>query len=268
MTKSQKLLNSELISTIKQDSIWAPLAKHFDTISMLIKSGADVNAQDTDGNSPLLLACQNQNNNNLKLVKLLIASGADVNKQNKQGKTALLVADQLNIIKLLLENGANIHHEDSIKDKTGQCPPLIDAVLATEYYPSSQNIKLIKLLLDYGANPNLQWKNSGETALHIAAFYGLTNVAKLLIKQGADLDIQQYNGDTPLMVAIQAKQADIVKLLLNNYAQVVIKNNDGFTALDLAQSGELDEQMAKIIKLLESYSMKLKKRTLAQVVTN
>lgn len=71
--------------------------------------GADVNLVDNYGNTPLIQACIY---NNPEIVDLLIKSGADVNKENSKGVTALLLALEnryIDIIKLLLNAHAFIH---------------------------------------------------------------------------------------------------------------------------------------------------------------
>ncbi|MDB5013345.1 MAG: ankyrin repeat protein [Daejeonella sp.] len=60
-----------------------------DMVELLIKNGADVNAQSQDGSTPLQLAAANEK---LDVVLLLLKHGADANKKNMAGKTALDLA--------------------------------------------------------------------------------------------------------------------------------------------------------------------------------
>jgi hypothetical protein len=80
-----------------------------------LKYGADVNASDENGNTPLFLASKYEH---LEIVKELIKNSADVNIQNKDGHTPLLFASlkgNLEIVKELLNNDADI----TIKDNDG-----------------------------------------------------------------------------------------------------------------------------------------------------
>jgi len=76
-------------------------------VRLLIKAGADVNAKNFYGSTPLIYASMN---GNIDIVKMLIEVGADVNAKNKFGNTALMCAIRRNknkeIINLLKRNGA------------------------------------------------------------------------------------------------------------------------------------------------------------------
>ncbi len=74
---------------------------------------------------------------------------------------------------------------------------------------SSNCLKIIKLLLSYGANPNAKawW---GETALHTAAWLGNLDAIKLLIEYGADLSIVNKEGKTPAEIAQDKTVANLL----------------------------------------------------------
>ena len=57
---------------------------------------------------------------------------------------------------------------------------------------------------------NFKW-----TALHFACHIGQSEIAELLLKNGALLDAQSFNGGTPLMRAIESSREHIVKFLLS-----------------------------------------------------
>ena len=87
----------------------------------LIESGADVNAQDSDGNTPLIEAAVDSSN---ELFQYLVQSGADLDKQNIYGQTALMVAalsKNLEKVKMLVEAGAHLELEDEDKRTALNC---------------------------------------------------------------------------------------------------------------------------------------------------
>lgn len=111
-----------------------------------IKNGADVNAKDEVGNTPLMFAASFCS---LEAAKLLIDKDADINATNSGGVTALLMAtalpvhkDSVEIVKLLLEKGADVN----VKSKYG------DTAIKNVTYCSHANcLQIASLLKQYGA---------------------------------------------------------------------------------------------------------------------
>ncbi len=84
------------------------------------------------------------------------------------------------------------------------------------------------LLLQHGADPNIP-NIQGKTPLHLAHLFEI----KLLLQYGAKPNIQDYKGNTPLMRATMNLSARSVEALLRGGADISIKNNDGKTVLDV-----------------------------------
>ena len=85
---------------------------HPETVGALLAKGANVNEQDQEGRTALMLAAFNDradDNNRVAVVELLLGRQADVNLQDNKGKTALMVAqekDRPEIVQLLRKAGA------------------------------------------------------------------------------------------------------------------------------------------------------------------
>lgn len=92
---------------------------------------------------------------------------------------------------------------------------------------------IAEFLIEHGADVN-QF-NGSCAALHYAAMYS-TNLTRLLLENGADVNVQTQYGDTPLMYAIKYGKASTVSLLLQAGADTSIQNEDGETAQDLAEA--------------------------------
>ncbi|MDR3096554.1 MAG: ankyrin repeat domain-containing protein [Paraburkholderia sp.] len=90
---------------------------------------------------------------------------------------------------------------------------------------------LVKLLITKGAEVNKQ----GWTPLHYAAANGHDDVAKLLIGYSADVNAQSPNGTTPLRMAARGDHMSTAKLLLEHGANLNAKNQIGMNALDFAK---------------------------------
>ncbi|MFP6559001.1 ankyrin repeat domain-containing protein [Paraburkholderia sp. B3] len=90
---------------------------------------------------------------------------------------------------------------------------------------------LVKLLITKGAEVN----KKGWTALHYAAANGHDDIAKLLLGYSAYVDAPSPNGTTPLMMAARGDHISTLKLLLDNGADLNAKNQIGMNALDFAK---------------------------------
>ena len=91
-----------------------------------------------------------------------------------------------------------------------------------------ENHKLVSFLMEIDIS--LQTNNS----LHEAARDGNIEVVELLLKEHVDINIQNENGETALMLASKNDHIQVVELLLKEHADVNIQNQDGHTAIILA----------------------------------
>ena len=101
------------------------------------------------------------------------------------------------------------------------------------------------------AEPGLAtaWSPDGFTALHLAAFFGQEDAAKLLLERGAEANVVARNPTivvTPLHSAAAGSHSGIVKLLLEAGADPNAQQPDGFTALDAARQNG-DEESAEAL---------------------
>lgn len=93
---------------------------------------------------------------------------------------------------------------------------------------------LFEKLLKLGADPNVT-NSHGTTPLILAIIHKPTNLIELLLDANADINAQDYSGFTALMYAASYGHIDKVKMLLDKGADPDINNNNGYTALDLAE---------------------------------
>ncbi|MGB6064674.1 MAG: ankyrin repeat domain-containing protein [Desulfomonilaceae bacterium] len=109
---------------------------------------------------------------------------------------------------------------------------------------AGSHTELIKILLKRGANPNVQ--SHFSTSLELAAMKGSTGIVKLLLDSGADANAKSLYGKAPLISAASEGYTDIVELLLDNGANTEMKSAGGDTPLILAAS----KRRADIVRLL------------------
>ncbi|GFT78303.1 ANK_REP_REGION domain-containing protein [Nephila pilipes] len=97
-----------------------------------------------------------------------------------------------------------------------------------------------KLLLEEGANIDIKDQNK-NTSLHLAASNGHTDIVKLLMEKGSDLSVVNKEGNTSLHLAASNGHTDIAKLLLEKGSDLSVVNKGGNTSLHLAASnGHID----------------------------
>ena len=113
----------------------------------------------------------------------------------------------------------------------------------------NRDLTWLSFLLGRGAQPNVQNK-AGETPLTIAAQIGWTDGAETLLARRASVDMPNRNGETPLILAVHRNDLAMVMLLLNRGADPKQTDNAaGYSALDYAKR---DPRGAAIVKLLEA----------------
>jgi hypothetical protein len=117
-----------------------------------------------------------------------------------------------------------------------------------QFYALLCDAERIKKLLEEGADPNIR-DGDGNTPLHFTASKGCAEVARLLLRHGADPNAQDKTGETPLHVAAYWGRVDVVRLLLEHGADPSIRNRDGKTPLDLAKESGHRE----VVSLIEEW---------------
>ena len=205
---------------------------HIDIVTLLIDKGADVNAntQKSWAGTPLHQAA---GGGHIDIVKLLIANGANVNSKNNNDGTPLhwaAAGGHTNVVELLIKHGAEINAENG-----GFSTPLVFA-------EQREHSETVELLRKHGAN-------MGSQPLIQAVTIGNIEQVKLLLSEGADVNIKLKNGQTTLLLACQRRKKKVAELLIDKGADVNTKDNYGRTPLHfLAQQDSTDTVKRLIAK--------------------
>lgn len=152
---------------------------------------------------------------------MLLNSGADPNAKWLDGWTPLHVAasgGHADIVRLLLEHGADVHALSNIYGEPPGTPPHVSALLLA---PQQPDIEVLELLLDADSPEAANFQESASSGLsftplmHAARFAHL-DMVKLLLDKGADTSKTNSlrNNYRALEFAIQSGNPDVVKLLI------------------------------------------------------
>jgi ankyrin repeat protein len=198
-----------------------PTPTHLSFFKSLIDLVSNLNIRDSYGSPALMLAIDNDN---WEAAKLLIKSGPDLDIQDSSGCTALIKIIQ----KIYFYKTSSVHERNELRDR----------------------MDIVQLLLDSGANPNIRSNekkmqfndqgvypthltmkcksNKGWTAAMYAAFYGLKEliygskeIIELLVEKGANISIKDEEGYTPIDIAEQEGHQDIA-----NYLKEILQQKD------------------------------------------
>jgi len=208
-------------------------------VEFLLDAGADVEAKDVEGETPLYRAVARKR---AGLVKLLISKGADVNAVDNDGQTMLyraVVDNSVEIAKLLLTAKANVILSNDDKENS-----LLNTAVTYNY------TEMVRLLLQNGADANTK-NEYGETPLYQAVKEDNVELVKLLIEK-ADLEEKNEDGETALHRAVDLKNDELVELLLAAGAEVNSVDKQGKTVLMFASRLHFGNFRAihNIVKLL------------------
>jgi len=184
-----------------QTILWAAVtADDLDTVKYLVGKGADVKALQDDKQS-LLWAAPSK-----AMAEYLLAAGIDPKMKDANGDTALHQAcrhSHADVVEVLLDRGLDIEAKGH-----WNMPPLHAAASTLTGEPRA----VVNLLLQRGANINARGFE-GHTVIHECAFYNRLPMAEMLLSRGAEPDLKDDKGRTPLDIAYIAGKADRVRMI-------------------------------------------------------
>jgi ankyrin repeat protein len=226
--------------------------KHPQLAEKALKARADKNYQDKNGNTPLILAVET---NNEALIQKLLEDHptADVNHMNFAGDTALTRAvdkNAPNIVTEIIMHSADNIGEASTDNKTSQM--LVAGLMKAA---EKGYLDIVALFSAFAPTAVTMKNEQGLSALMVAAQHGHTDIVSYLIEEGGAKEHERNNisGETPLMLAALHGHLESVLYFMEESEEewdINEKNTNGQTALMLAAlNGH-----TKIVKALTEYN--------------
>nr|XP_008109144.1 PREDICTED: protein phosphatase 1 regulatory subunit 12A isoform X5 [Anolis carolinensis] len=249
----------------------------------LLERGADINYANVDGLTALHQACIDDN---IDMVKFLVENGASINQPDNEGWIPLHAASScgyLDIAEYLISQGAHVGAVNSEGDTPLDIAEeeAMEELLQNEVNRQGVDIEAARKeeerimlrdarqWLNSGHINDVRHAKSGGTALHVAAAKGYTEVLKLLIQAGYDVNIKDYDGWTPLHAAAHWGKEEACRILVENLCDMETVNKVGQTAFDVADEDILGylEELQKKQNMLHS-EKKEKKSPLIESTAN
>jgi ankyrin repeat protein len=230
-------------------------------IKRLIQYGANVEAKNNRGETPLACAMEHQP---AHVIEYMLQKGSDPKAMTRSGAPVLFEAvrrESVELIKILIHYGADLRAVNAEGQGLVQCacktgnPALVKFLLSigTEFNTAdkkdctalmtavkTESVPIISMLLKMGANVSTADKTK-TTAMHLAAQRGSVVVTDMLLRHHAPINPKDGQRQTPLSIAAAAGDAKLVEFLLQNDADYNIADSKGNTPLKLAMEKDHEE---------------------------
>ncbi|NWU45343.1 MYPT2 phosphatase, partial [Hylia prasina] len=196
----------------------ACIDENLDMVKFLVENGANVNQQDNEGWTPLhaVASC-----GYLNIAEYLLSHGANVAAVNSEGEVPSDIAEEAAMKDLLLEQVKKQGIDLELSRKEEEQQMLQDA----------------RQWLNSGRIEDIKQPRTGATALHVAAAKGYSEVMRLLIQAGFNLNVQDNDGWTPLHAAAHWGVKEACSILAEALCDMDIRNKLGQTPFDVADEG-------------------------------
>ena len=191
------------------DLINAVAYQDLDKVKELVEAGVDINYQEETAGATALIMTAMYNFGDI--ARYLIEKGADVSIKGNTGYTALMASAGMSeeIFDLLVANGADMNVK--LEDGTSTFMLSISGVMS-----DFVGFKNAKKLLDNGADVDESFNSGpaeGYTCLMMAARNQRPDIVKFLVENGANVNARAANGNTPLSLAKEEEDQEMVTLL-------------------------------------------------------
>jgi len=250
----------------------------FETLKFLCENGADLSAVNDQGETPLMRALSGFKNQEC-IAYLIKKTGLDLDQKNAEGRTALhdlVLKGSADILDAVLTDYADSAKKPDLdaRDREEKTPLMLAAqkrdcrmmetllkhgagINATDnlgrtplYFAMSEfSDSAVDFLIQQGANLRILPKGDTSSYLHLAAENGNEKLVKKFTDAKLPVNRPDAQGNTPLHLAVKYDNYDAAAHLLEKGADPKLKNNVGFTPIELAAQRNLHP----VKNLIQSY---------------
>ncbi|KAK1785501.1 hypothetical protein P4O66_018863 [Electrophorus voltai] len=214
---------------------------------MLLKSGADVNAEQENGETAMHVTARH---GGLQMMRALIEEGADLTWRSKAGENPLHAAVRhchAHMVEAILNCLTNERSREEAElcaqqeNQNGETALHLAAELRKDMlHRDEEDVLIIRTLMEYNADITAATRQAGETPLHYCARVGNDAVLREMLASVTSSRLQMAinkhakNGRSPLLLAAKRGHTAVVRVLLENSARVDVFDEEGKAALHLA----------------------------------
>jgi len=219
--------------------MWALSERHSTVVDELLKSDANVHAGSKTGFTPMMFAAQQ---GDVDSARILLRGGAKPNDaQPRTGLTPLMIASAMGhttTVDLLLDNGANPNLVDG-NGYTSLHRVVRDSDYGIDLASKDKVLTIVKSLLKHGANPNARLHQDKEKAAEEIRNGSVATYEKRTAVTVTEIVLQ---GATPLFLAAEVSNLDVIKALVEAGADPLIGTERGTTPLMMTAGAGTDVQ--------------------------
>jgi len=207
-------------------------------VEKLITYNADVDLVDNEGNTPIFYAVKK---NNLRIINLLKENGADLNHRNSNKESLLNITKDSKIKDHLIKIGINSDFSIPIRESINQG----NFENLEELLKNNENIKLDEIDIE-GDTPLIALIKRCNSTLKKEDEPKLRKLIDLMIQKGSNVNSLNKQGKSPLVYAIENENEEVIKLLIKNSVSLNQKTEDNIFPLNIA----IKRNNINIVKLL------------------
>jgi ankyrin repeat protein len=223
----------------------AAMGQNKKIVDALLAKKPNVNGKDNNGYTPIMFAMTH--NGSKEMIQAWLDAGADLTVKNNQNQTVLhlacLYANE-EVAELFVKRGIPIKETDDY----GYTPLAAAA--------SRNSVKIVKMLLDKRADVNFRSDANGMSVLHWTCQHGAIDVFRLIIDKVKDVDTKDKQNQTPLILAANAGQQEMVESLLKKGADPNTVSTTGYMCTAL-HGASIQGNAAMVKTLIENGATKM-----------